>query len=244
MLELSAKLRPEAGQKNKFYRKQGLIPAVLYGHKIKNLLLLVKLADFKKILKETGETVLLKLKIADLAKEKDKGERVVLIHGIARDPVSDEFIHADFYQVKMDQSIKTKVPLVFVGQSFIVDKEGGVLIKNIHEVEVEALPLDLPHEIEADISVLKNFEDQIRIKDLKIPPRIKITAGPEEIVVLVAHPRTEAELEALEKAPAEIGEVEVIGKEKKEEEAVLPEQAKTEQAKEESAPDQSEAGGK
>lgn len=235
MLELLAKLRSETGRKNKSYRNQGWIPAVLYGPKVKNLSLLVKLADFERAYKQAGESALIKLKINELAKEKDKGERVVLIHDIDRDPVNDKFIHTDFYQVKMDQLIKATIPLVFTGHSAAVEKDDGVLVKNIHEIEIEVLPLDLPHEIEVDISALKTFEDHIRIKDLKIPAKVRVTVGPDEIVALVLPPRTQEELEGLEKAPVEIGEVEVVGKEKKEEEVVA------EEPKKESAPVQPEA---
>ena len=214
MLELSSKLRSETGRQNKRIRKQGFIPAILYGHKVKNLALLVERQDFEKTYQEAGESTLIKLKI-------DGKERVVLIHDVAKDPVSDESIHIDFYQVKMDETIKVEVPLIFTGQSAAVKEKEGVLVKNIQSLEVEALPQDLPHEIQVDISSLKTFDDNIYIKNLKLPSQVKIEAQPEEVIASVIPPRTKAELEKLEEAPEEkIEEVKVEVEEKAKEEAV------------------------
>lgn len=211
MLELSAKLRQETGHQNKHIRKQGLIPAILYGRKVKNLSLMVGEHEFEKVYQETGESTLIKLKI-DSQGEK---ERIVLIHDVAKDPVSDNPIHIDFYQVKMDQAIKVEVPLVFTGESAAIKEQEGVLVKNIQSLEVEALPQNLPHQIEVDISSLKTFEDNIYIKDLKLPSEVKIEAQPEEVVASVIPPRTKAELEKLEEAPEEkVEEVKVEAEEK------------------------------
>lgn len=219
MLELSAKLRPANGRQNKQIRKQGFIPAILYGHKVKNLVLLVEAHDFGKIYQQAGESTLIELKIGASATKSKDIERVVLIHQVAKDPVTDKPIHIDFYQVKMDEPIKVEVPLVFIGQSIAVKESNGVLLKNIQSLEVEALPQDLPHQIQVDISSLKTFDDNIHIKDLKLPPRVKTGVQAEEVVASVIPPRTKAELEELEKAPEEkIEEVKVEEKEKAEEE--------------------------
>ena len=160
MLELNAKIREISGKKVKTLRKQGIIPAVLYGAKIKPISLEIDYNEFEKIYKEAGESTILELKIGKELKN-------VLIYNTSRDPVSDKIIHADFYQVRMDELITTKVPLVFEGSSPAVEIKDGVLVKNITEVEVEALPANLPHEIKVDISILKTLEDLIYIKDLK-----------------------------------------------------------------------------
>lgn len=219
MLELNAKIRQATGRHNEEIRKQGLIPAVLYGHKVENLLLAVGAADFDKIYKQAGESTLIKLKIEG----KDK-ERIVLIYNTATDPVSEKTIHIDFYQVKMDETLKTEVPLVFVGESPLVRNEGGVLVKSIQRLEIEALPQDLIHNIEVDISVLKAFDNSIRIKDLKIPERVKISANPEEMVAAVMPPRTQQEIEGLKEKPTTEGieEIKVAGEEKKEKEEAAP----------------------
>jgi len=215
MLELSVKIRSELGRSVKKVREQNFIPAVLYGHKIKNLNLSINYDAFEKIYEEAGESTLIKLKIKDAETNK---ERVVLINDLTKDVVTDKFLHIDFKQIKMDELIKVEVPLVFIGESEAVKSEGGILVKNIHEVEIEALPQDLIHEIEIDISSLKTFDDNILIKDVKIPDNVKLTADPEDSIVSVTMPRTQEELEELEETPTEsVEEVDVEEKGKTEE---------------------------
>lgn len=227
MLELLVKLRQEIGAKNKQVREQGFIPAILYGYKINNLNLSVNYQDFLKTYKEAGESTLIKLKVKGDKKE----ERKVLIYDVARDPVTGQFIHIDFNQVRMDQKTTVEVPLVFIGESKAVERNRGVLVKSIQVVEVEALPQDLPSEIEVDISVLKTFEESIYIKNLKVSDKVKLTANSEEVVASVMPPRTDEELEKLEETPEEkVEEVEVEekGKDKEEEKDVPKEEEQKE----------------
>jgi large subunit ribosomal protein L25 len=268
MLELSVQLRPVTGRQNEKIRKQGLIPAILYGHKVKNLALTVETQQFNKVYKEAGESTLVRLKIDGGQKDKEsiekdslkkgkdsseKGpgrkERVVLIYEIAKDPVSGNPIHVDFYQVKMDEPITTEVPLVFVGESPAVKELDGVLVKNIQSLEIEALPADLPHQLEIDVSSLKTFDDNIYIKDLKLPAGVKTEAQPDEVIASVIPPRTKAELEELEKAPeekieeVEIAEREKAGEEVKEEVKEESEEKATEPSEKESAKEGKSKGG-
>jgi len=218
MLKLIVKLREKTGKYNSLIRKQGLIPAILYGNKIKNVNLLVKEQEFENLYKKVGESTLIKINIEDSSNESEK-ERIVLIYDVAKDPVSDRIIHADFYQVKMDEEITIEVPLVFIGESKAVESDKGVLIRNIQTVEIEALPKDLPSEIEVDISALKTFDDNIYIKDLKVADNVKIKNNLDDSVASVIPPRTSAELEDLEETPIDkIEEVEVEEKGKKIEE--------------------------
>jgi len=216
MLELNAKVREILGKKVKTLREKGIIPAVIYGEKIKSVPLEVDYKEFEKAYEEAGESTIIKLKIKG-SKAKTKEENV-LIHKIGRDPVYDKFNHIDFRQVRMDKLISAEVQLVFIGKSSVVDIEGGTLIKGITEVEVKALASNLPREIKVDISVLKTFDDLIQVKDLKIPENVEILAKPEEAVASVLPPRTKEELEALEEKTEE---VEKAGEEEKEEEGHL-----------------------
>ncbi len=215
MLELNAKIRETLGKKVKSLRKQGVIPAVLYGAKIKLMPLGIDYNEFEKVYEQAGESTVVKLKIKN--KEKKEEMRNVLIYDVDQEPVTDKFIHIDFYQVRMDKPITVEVPLVFEGESLAVETEDGVLIKNITEVEVEALPANLPHEIKVDISTLKTFEDSIHIKDLKVSEGAKILAEFEEVVVSVIPPRSEEELAALEEEVAAEGEPRLEREEKVEE---------------------------
>ncbi len=237
MLKLSAKLRRTSGRQNNQLREKGFIPVILYGQKVKSLPLSVRASDLNRIYKEAGESTLIKMDIEGGEEEVRIKERMVLINDVSRDPVTDKIIHADLYQVKMNQIITVEAPLIFVGESEAVEKDDGVLIKNIQQLEVEALPQDLPHQIEVDISPLKTFDDIIRVKDLKVSQGVKIKADKEETIALVSPPRSQEELEALEEAPEErIEEVEVEEKEKPaeetEEEAKESETDKQEEKKE------------
>lgn len=238
MLELSVKTREEAGVRNKQIRKEGYVPAVLYGPGVKNLNLTINANDLDKIYKEAGESTLIKLKIKASSKDDHAvQDRVVLIKDMARDPVTDRAIHVDFNQVKMDKEITVEVPLVFIGQSKAVEQDNGVLLKNIQTIEVEALPQELPHEIEVDISVLQTFEDRIYIKDLKVSDKVKLAANSDDMVASVIPPRSEEELEELEETPTEsVDEVEVEEKGKIAEEATEEEQPQQSQQSQEENP--------
>lgn len=212
MFELKAQPREILGKKVKKLRKTGLIPAVLYGHGLKSLSLAVEAKAFSRALGQVGESSILPLVIGGK-------KHNVLIHDLAYHPLTGEILHIDFYEVKMDEKIKTKISLVFGGEAPAVKSEGGVLIRPIQEIEVEAFPRDLVKEIPVDISSLATFEDKIHIKDLKISGQIKVLADPEEIVALVVPPRSEKELEELATKPMEaVEEVEVVGEQKPEEE--------------------------
>jgi large subunit ribosomal protein L25 len=204
-LELKAQTRKESGRKLKTLREKGFIPAVIYGSGHKPASIQVGYEEFRKVFEQAGESTLVKLKV-------DEHIKNVLIHDIAKDPVSDSFIHVDFYQVRMDKEIKAEVPLIFVGEAPAAKSMDGVLVKNITEIEVRALPKDLPHEIKVDISVLDSFDKHIRVKDLILPSGVKVDIELEEMVVSVIPPRTEEELKALEEKPeVKVEEVEVAG---------------------------------
>lgn len=201
-LELKSKKREIFGKKVKTLRNQGLIPAVvypvrnevsngIYGGKNSALPITVDLKEFKKVFKSAGETTLIKLFI-------DGGNmKNVLIHDSSRDSVTDEIKHIDFYEVKMDEKIAAKIPLIFTGNAPAISDLGGVLVKAMQELEIRALPADLPHEIEVDISLLKTFDDNILIKDIKLSKNIEVLENISASVASVAPPRSEAEIEAL-----------------------------------------------
>ncbi len=140
----------------------------------------------------------------------------------------DKVIHIDFYQVSLKEEAEVTVQLTFEGVAPVVKDLGGTLVRNITEVKVKALPQNLPHEIKVNIDGLKTFEDHILIKDLVIPPGVKILKEPQEIVLSVAAP-TKVEEELEKPIEEKVEEVEKVEKEKKEEEIV--EEKKEEKAK-------------
>ena len=210
MLSLSVKIRKETGKKAKALRKKGILPAVLYGPKIKNQNLEVDIKEFEKIFKEARESTLISLKVEGL-----KNKYSVLIHSLARDPLTEKPIHVDFYQPDLEKEVEARVPLVFGGEALAVKDLGGTLIRNISEVKVKALPQNLPKEIKVNIEGLKTFEDNILIKDLKTAEGIKILEGPGEVVAQVAQPeKVEEELE--KPVEEKVEEVEKVEEKKKE----------------------------
>lgn len=219
-LELKSKKREILGKKVKTLRNQGLVPAVVYGGKEGSIPLVLELKEFKKIFKHAGETTLIKLFIDDT------NWKNVLIHDSSRDSVTDEIKHIDFYEVKMDEKIAAKIPLIFTGNAPAISDLGGVLVKAMQELEIRALPADLPHEIEVDISPLKTFDDNILVKDMKLSKNIEVLENISASVASVAPPRSEAELEALSgKVEEKVEEVTTEAEEKaaetaKEEEAI------------------------
>lgn len=205
ILELKAEARKDTGRKLRALREKGFIPAVVYGPGHKPASIQVNYNEFKKVFDEAGESTLVKLKVDDHLKN-------VLIHDVSIDPIDESFVHVDFYQVMMDKVIKTHVPLVFEGEAPAVKNLDGVLIKNLTELEIEALPKDLPREIKVDISLLDSFDKHIRIKNLQLPEGVKILEEPEELIVSVIPPRSEEELKELEEKPEEkVEEVEKVG---------------------------------
>lgn len=196
-LELKSKKREIFGKKVKTLRNQGLVPAVVYGGSEGSIPLVLELKEFKRVFKHAGETTLIKLFVVDPDKEGSTKFRNVLIHDSSRDPVTDEIEHIDFYEVKMDEKIAAKIPLVFTGNAPAILDLGGVLVKAMQELEVRALPADLPREIEIDISSLKTFNDNILIKDIKLPKNVEALENISASVASVVPPRSEAELEAL-----------------------------------------------
>jgi len=205
---LDSKMRVERGSKVNKGRRDGLVPAVVYGRGIESTSLWINSIELKRLLKKSGESTIIDLKIDG------KDDRNVLIQEIQRNCVTGAYAHVDFFQVRMDEEIETEVELVFIGEAPAVKALGGVLVKNIDKVEVKCLPADLPSHIDVDISVIKTFEDHIAIKDLKISDKIKIELEPETVVALVSAPRSEEDLAELEeKVEADVTKVEGVTKE-------------------------------
>jgi large subunit ribosomal protein L25 len=210
-ISLNAEARQEIGKgKVKDIRDKGYIPAVIYaeGKKANPLKVLhselVRLVHHHRI---EGVVINLKLK-GDLQKS-----RACLIKEIQYDPVHGDIVHVDFNEISLTKVIKINIPVVTKGEAVGVKQEGGSLEHILWEIEIECLPTDIPKEIEVDISQLK-LGDSIHIKDLALPPKVKVLNDPGAIILTVAAPmKEEVPVEAVE--GEEKQEPEVI-KEKKE----------------------------
>lgn len=196
-LKLQAQPRLRRGKQSNQLRAQGWLPVIMYGHRQKSEALTVRFGQFERLWQKAHGTTMIDLEI--------EGRRPsqVLIHDIQLHPVTNRIIHADLYQVKLTEKIKTTIPIQVVGEAPAAKELQGTLITTKNEVEVEALPQNLVPAIEVDISGLRTFEDVIQIQDLKIPPGLALLDQPEEVVVLVQPPRSEEELAELKQKPVE-----------------------------------------
>lgn len=211
MLSLNAKIREKKGKKVQILRKKGILPGVLYGPGLKNTSLEVDVKEFGKVYQEAGESSLISLEIS-------KDKFLVLIHEIKNDPLTEKPLHVDFYQPNLKEEIEVMVPLVFKGEAPAVKELAGTLVKHIHEIEVKALPQNLPHEIPVDVNSLTNLEDNISIKELILSQGVKIDRDPEDLVASVVSPeKVEEELEKpVEEKVEEVERVEEKKEEKEE----------------------------
>ena len=204
MITLNAQKRSKT-EKMVTIRKNELVPAVVYGAGVENTPISVPAKDFKKIYKEAGETTTISLNL-------DGKEIPVLIHALQRDPVRGFALHVDFLAVDLKKTISAHVPVEFTGVSAAV-KSGGVLVKVLHEIEVSALPNEMPHSLIADITKLVTLEDNVFVSDIKLPSGVKMITPGIEVVAAVtgAHEETES-------APIDLANIAVEKKGKKEEE--------------------------
>ena len=195
-ITLNATKRNILGKKTKDLRVQGKLPAVVYGHNTDTESIELDAKEFGKAFKQAGESTLVSLNI--------EGEKKpVLIQEVQHHYLNGNPIHVDFYAVNMTEKLKARIPIYILGESPAVKALGGVMVKNLSEVEVECLPGDLPQFIEVDIATLTNFEDAIRVSDLRVSDKVKILASPDEMIVTVTAPRSDEELKALDETVTE-----------------------------------------
>jgi large subunit ribosomal protein L25 len=197
----------------KSLREKGLLPAVFYGAKQKSTPVAIDSRQFGKIWKEAGESTTIIL-------ETPKGKVETLIHDIQFDPMTDLPIHVDFLAIEADKELEVGVPLEFTGISEAVKAGLGTLVKVLHELEIKALPRDLPHSIKVDISKLATLDDQVLVSDIVLPSGVKSVTKSTEVVAMVA-PFVE-EKEEVAAAP-DLSQIEVAKKGKKEEEEAVEE---------------------
>ena len=220
MFAIKAKKR-DLNTKTDALRKSGEIPAVFYGMGKPSSSVSVPLTLFKKVWREAGESSAVKIEMTGEKGLTDISDIDALIHEVQVDPVTGEPIHADFLVIDMKKKIRVNVPIVFEGISNAVKNGIGNLVKVLHEVEVEALPGDLPHNLIVDISKLETLEDNVVVSDIKLPAGvIAVTNGNEVVASIIVQVEEKEEVVA---EPVDLSAIEVEKKGKKEEEAPTPE---------------------
>ena len=194
-------------------RSNGMVPAVVYGAQVENTPISVSSVNFQKVFKVAGETSTIVLELED-EKSKTKKKIDVLIHDMQVDPIKGFPIHIDFLAIDMNKPIEVAVPIEFTGIAK-GEKDGvGVLVKVLHEIEIEALPKDIPSTISVDVTILALLDDKIHVKDLVIPKGVKVLTDEEEVVALISPIKEEV----IDETPVDLSAIEVEKKGKKEEE--------------------------
>ncbi|HYM50964.1 MAG TPA: 50S ribosomal protein L25 [Candidatus Limnocylindrales bacterium] len=195
---LNLEPRERRGRAVRALRRAGQLPAVVYGHKVDAVSVAVDGREFLKAFQKVGRNQLLDLQIGS------EPVRKALVREVQRSPRHGDLLHVDFYQVNLTEKIESEIPIEFEGEIEIVAKGEADLLRGLHQLRVEALPTDLPPVISVDISGLKEVDDEIRVKDLKLPAGVEALDDPEDLIVKVHEHREEVEEAPAPAAAAEV----------------------------------------
>ncbi|MBI4080878.1 MAG: 50S ribosomal protein L25 [Candidatus Levybacteria bacterium] len=193
--KLTVTARTVLGKQVKKLRREGILPANVYGKDLQSLPVQVPLKDFEAVFKEVGETGLIDLQV-------DGQSRPVLVKNLQMEHPQRLPLHVDFFQVNLKEKVKTMAPLETVGEPTAVTEKIGLMLQQISEIEVEALPGDLPEKIEVPVEHLAAIGDAVTVADLKIPADVTVLTDPGQTVVKIDELVVE-EPEPVEEAPAE-----------------------------------------
>ena len=206
---LKAQKRTMIGKQVKTLRRAGRLPAVIYGKGVKPVTITLDMHDASQILPTISSSHLI---VVDV----EGAEHNTLVREKQRDPITGGFLHVDFQEVSLTEKLRTVVVIHIEGESPAVKNYNGVLIVGVEDIEVEALPRDLPDRITVDISNLVEIGDVVHVRDLAVSPKVRVLSDPDDIVVNITAPVSE--VEEIEEVAAGAAEPEVIERGKKEEE--------------------------
>ena len=197
-LTLDVAPRTAKGKANKALRRAGSVPVHVFGHGIESLGLQAEEKALRHVVHQAGTSGLIRMQV-------DGQSQNVMVRKVQRHPVNGKLIHVDFYQVRMDQKTRVRLPLLFVGEAPGVKLHDGLLLRAVEALNVEALPGDLPPHIEVDLSALEELDQALHISDLIIPAKLTVLDDPEELIAKIQPPRkVEEEVRpAAEEAAAE-----------------------------------------
>ena len=206
-LSLAAKKRDILGKQVKNLRASGELPGNVYGKGIASTAVTVTERPFRETLRAAGETG-----VVYLAIEGEEAPRPVLIHGVQKDPVTAAPFHVDFYQVNLKEKTTANVPVVLTGENELEKRGEGLILQALNEVEVEALPTDIPHEFTVDVSILTEIGQTIKVSDLGYDhEKVEVKTDPEQSVLVMQTAEMKEEEVPVEEAATEEGaEPEVI----------------------------------
>lgn len=211
-LELKAEQRDVKGRHVKYLRQQGIVPVILYGRDVKSTPLQIEEKALEKVLDEAGTHQLVSLQVGN------EKPYMTLARDIQRDVIKRNYLHVDFYAVKMDETVVAQVPITLIGDSPAVSQFGGVLTQGLDEIEIECLPSDLISSVEVSVEPLKELNDSLSVSDLVLPDNLKILSDPDSMIAKVEPPRVTEETEEGEEEMATSAEPEVLTASKREDE--------------------------
>ncbi len=200
--KLKVEKRKILGKDVKKLRREGILPANVYGKDIKSTAVQLPTKEFSDLYAQTGETGLVDLDL--------EGATIpVLIQNVYKN-FRGNYLHADFFKVNLKEKVKANVPLEIIGEPKAVTEKIGILMNILSEIEVEALPSDLPEKIEVNVEYLTNIDDQITVSDLKVNQEVTVLTDPNQVVSKIAELVTKeaAEQAAEEQAAAEAASTE------------------------------------
>ncbi len=188
-VELKVSPREVLGKKVKRLRREGVIPANVYGHGLESVAIQVPKDDLMHLLHSAGRNEIVYLRL--------DGEepRPVFLRQIQRNPVTDAILHVEFYQISLKEKVRMEVPLALVGSAPAEQTHGGTLLHSLDRITVEGLPTEIPSAIEVDVSGLEEIDATIYVRELSVPGAVTVLTDPEQVVAKIAPPQVEKEVE-------------------------------------------------
>lgn len=196
-ITLNAELRKDQNINSKAIRREGFVPAVVYGKNQENINIKIKELDVERAYASAGESSLVDLKL------QSKDPLKVIIKDIQTDVVKGNIIHADFYIIDVNVPIEVEVPLIFINESKAVKELNGILSKNKETILVKCLPDNLISELEVDISVLNTFNDSVKVRDVKVPENLTVLDSLDDLIINAIEPRQQEEEEEIKETSEE-----------------------------------------
>lgn len=208
-ITITAQPRTVVGKQVRQLRRDGLVPAVIYGRRTEPIAVQIEDRILRQVLQRVGGNQLIRLQVGE-----DGARHTVLLREVQRDPIKRQALHVDFYEVLMTERVRTEIPVLLVGESPAIERGDGMLYRGIESVEVECLPGDLIPHIEVDISTLAEVDEGITVGDLQLGDHFQILSEPEAVLARIISVREEVPEEEVEAAPEAQAEVEVVSRER------------------------------
>ncbi|HEX2194398.1 MAG TPA: 50S ribosomal protein L25 [Candidatus Limnocylindria bacterium] len=198
-LQIAVDARTASGKQTRRLRAAGIVPGVLFGKKAGSVPVQLDAKAFEALYREAGRTSIIKMSV-------DGRTASVVIKSVQRNPLTGRVLHVDFFAPDLTHEMQADVPLVFSGEAPAVEATGGTLFTSLDHLKVKALPADMPHEVQVDVSPLVDLDTAIHVSDLAVPDNVTVLNEPEELVAKVMPPRVEEEPEVVAEEELE-GEV-------------------------------------